>query len=196
MAPVVGQKMKDVVSAIVPQRMDVVGDQIDLPAELLIEGLTDGEIISLTDKMYSGNENLPMPGPVITVRFQYEGDGGCGFVNISPKTNSLQTSGWAGHQFVQLTATLSKAVAVCPAAKNMGWATRGLLRSSFEKQMQMDGGLQSNSSERYVFPGCTDEVRRVVKVNAHFKPSDLSKMSSPNDTLDRISPPYLEYPFN
>jgi hypothetical protein len=68
----------------------------------------------------------------------------------------------------------------------------GIKRTEFETTFDMDGGLQSGSSQRYCYRDAT-----CIKVDATFNPpaGATEPFHDPNSTLVKLSRPYLETPF-
>jgi hypothetical protein len=69
----------------------------------------------------------------------------------------------------------------------------GAKRRDVEKQFRVDGGVQVPESTRYVFAKCP-----YIKVQIDFDLAGARKhgmlLESPEDTVTKVSVPYLEYP--
>jgi len=67
----------------------------------------------------------------------------------------------------------------------------GMTRGDLSQVFDMDGGLSTRKSNRYIYKKCA-----YIKVDVEFEPlGDSSNVESPNDKIIKISKPYLEYPF-
>jgi hypothetical protein len=187
-SPIAGEPLATLLALDRMEAIEIVGDRVELPTELLLETLAEGHV---EPALRPENSNLPVQGPAIPVRLKFAGQAECALVTVWPSMHALDGGGATPFR-----ARLPDVGAVCPAARDLSWATRGMLRVDLEKRVTMDGGLQPRNAERYVLPGCKDARGRVVKVTARFTPADLGKASGPNDRLERVSPPYFELAFN
>ncbi|MGH9864242.1 MAG: hypothetical protein ACRD4H_02385 [Candidatus Acidiferrales bacterium] len=67
----------------------------------------------------------------------------------------------------------------------------GVTRREVDKNFKLDGGMQSFSTSRYVYSKC-----EYIKLDIDFKhavPGNPA-VPSPDDTVVKISKPYLQYP--
>lgn len=65
----------------------------------------------------------------------------------------------------------------------------GMKRREILRVFTEDGGLSTRSQQRYVYKTC-----RYIKVDVEFSPIDRGTHESPDDTIVKVSRPYLEYP--
>jgi len=68
----------------------------------------------------------------------------------------------------------------------------GMKRSELAALFRPDGGLSTQTEERYLFKEC-----QVIKIDVHFKPAKSEgewKFEDPDDVIESISKPYLQYP--
>ncbi len=67
----------------------------------------------------------------------------------------------------------------------------GLKRREVERYFKLDGGLQFSDSGRYVFRNCD-----YIKLEVEFDPapSGAGALSSPDDTVRRVSKLFIDYP--
>lgn len=68
----------------------------------------------------------------------------------------------------------------------------GMTRQELEKHFERDGGVQFQTPTRYWYPAC-----HYIKIDVKFKMSASprrNELLSPNDTVEEVSKPYLEYP--
>lgn len=67
----------------------------------------------------------------------------------------------------------------------------GTTRREVEKHFDLDGGVQFPGNTRYLYPKC-----HYIKVEIEFVPTDSrgNELFSPNDTVTKVSQPYLAYP--
>jgi len=67
----------------------------------------------------------------------------------------------------------------------------GMTRRELELHLDPDGGLQFAGEGRYVYPQC-----EYIKVDIQFKPAPPPKgeVLSPEDTVTKVSRPYIAYP--
>jgi hypothetical protein len=81
------------------------------------------------------------------------------------------------------------------AIKDFGQIKPGMTRREIEDHFKLDGGMQFRGGTRYIYPK-SQEV--AIKVDIEFKlavPVD-SIEDSPDDTVLKVSKPYLEYPIS
>jgi hypothetical protein len=77
------------------------------------------------------------------------------------------------------------------ALRASGSIKAGMTRRELERHWRIDGGVQFRDETRYVFPKCGH-----IRVDVSFKlaaPTDQIE-NSPDDTVTRVSKPYLAYP--
>ena len=68
-----------------------------------------------------------------------------------------------------------------------------MTRKEIEQHFKLDGGGQLRENTRYIYTDCRDVD---IKVDGDFKPAPPvdGVDDSPDDTVVKVSKPYLEYP--
>jgi hypothetical protein len=164
------------------QRVEVVGDAVDLPEPWLLAALLEG----VSRELKPGDQ--PMQGPVIQVQVRLADR--CLALSAFPSMGRLVGAG------------LELGVPSVPCAAKVAGLHRGLSRAELEALASPDGGLAVPiSRERFVLTGCAEgPEHRVVKVKVAFTPRPSSDAGpvrpGAGDVVARVSPPYLEVPFS
>jgi hypothetical protein len=189
-----GKRLLDVFPGKDIKAVEMQGDEVTMPSSAILHVLTEGRFEKIKHPIAVGN------APAGRLRLK---DGNCFQFNIliDPADgciSSVQTP----------MGTLS--VPDFPACKQLIPKLKaGSTRAEVEKTLQPDGGLSVPFKyERYIVqsPKCT-EKGEVLKLNFAFKPAGMSDVvyylgkwvvphQSPKDILMRISPPYVEMPYN
>jgi hypothetical protein len=67
----------------------------------------------------------------------------------------------------------------------------GVLRSQLEKDFELDGGMQSAATSRYVLKTC-----HYIKIDVSFSGDGINDRTEflPTDKMVTVSKPYLEFP--
>jgi hypothetical protein len=75
----------------------------------------------------------------------------------------------------------------------VGQIKPGMTRREVEEHFQLDGGLQFRNTTRYIYPKCR-EVNIKVEIEFNLAVPADQITGSPDDTVVKVSTPYLDYP--